>query len=103
MSGLIRKITLVFLGFAVLSINIVAQAADKNFTPDQKAQINQMIRAYILEHPEILPKAIQILQNRGKRAALEQKHTALYEDGFSHVGGNQNGDITIIEFFDYNW
>ena len=61
-----------------------------------------MIRDYILEHPEILPEAIEILQNRAKTAALVKNHTALYKDGFSHVGGNVNGDITIIEFFDYN-
>ena len=61
-----------------------------------------MIRAYILEHPEILPEAIQILQNRSKKAKLDQNYTRLYDDGFSHVGGNKNGDVTVIEFFDYN-
>jgi protein-disulfide isomerase len=33
---------------------------------------------------------------------LERNYAALYEDGFSHVGGNKNGDVTLIEFFDYN-
>lgn len=61
-----------------------------------------MIRAYILEHPEILPEAIQILQSRANREMLNRHHSRLYDDGFSYVGGNKNGDFTLIEFFDYN-
>ncbi|MBL4802093.1 MAG: thioredoxin domain-containing protein [Emcibacter sp.] len=82
--------------------SITVQSAEDEFSSSQKKQINQMIRAYILEHPEILPEAIQILHNRSKKATLEQNHTRLYEDGFSYVGGNKNGDVTVIEFFDYN-
>ncbi|NOZ66949.1 MAG: DsbA family protein [Alphaproteobacteria bacterium] len=83
-------------------MSFTVQAQENDFSTSQKEKINQMIRTYILEHPEILPEAIQILQNRSKKAKLAQNYTALYEDGFSYVGGNKNGDVTMIEFFDYN-
>lgn len=94
--------TVFLLGFALFMTSSVAQSAENDFSIKQKQEINRMIRDYILEHPEILPEAIQILQNRGKIAKLEQNHTRLYDDGFSYVGGNKNGDVTVIEFFDYN-
>ncbi len=99
----ITKITgIIFIVINFLVTGITAHAGGDDFTANQKEKINRMIRAYILEHPEILPEAIQILQNRSKTAMLKQNYTALYEDGFSYVGGNKNGDVTMIEFFDYN-
>lgn len=83
-------------------MSFMTHASENEFSAQQKQEINQMIRAYILEHPEILPEAIQILQNRARKAVLENNHSSLYEDSYSHVGGNKNGDVTMIEFFDYN-
>lgn len=97
-----QKIALFLLGGTIVMTSLIAGAAEKDFSARQKQEINQMIREYILEHPEILPEAIQILQNRDRKIKLEQNYTRLYEDGFSHVGGNKNGDVTVIEFFDYN-
>lgn len=102
MSRLIKTAVLTFAALTFLMINSSAQSAENEFSAKQKQEINQMIRDYILEHPEILPEAIQILQDRAKTAAIDKHYAGLYEDGFSHVGGNLNGDITIIEFFDYN-
>lgn len=102
MSNIIKITGIIFIVINFLATGITAHAGGDDFTANQKEKINQMIRAYILEHPEILPEAIQILQNRSKVAKLAQNYTALYEDGFSYVGGNKDGDVTMIEFFDYN-
>lgn len=66
------------------------------------------VRAYILENPEIIREAIGILQAREAEAerlndiALAQANAdALFNDGHSFVGGNPDGDITIVEFMDY--
>ncbi len=100
----ITKILLSLFGiiFIISSFSVSAAEEQPALSIKQKAEINQMIRDYILDHPEILPEAIQILQNRTKTAMLKRHHTRLYNDGFSYVGGNKNGDVTIIEFFDYN-
>lgn len=102
MSNYMKKISIFLIGFSLLGTNSFAANTGKEFSKKQEAVINGMIRDYILEHPEILPEAIQILQSRAKKAALTQNHTRLYNDGFSFVGGNKDGDVTLIEFFDYN-
>ncbi|SLN11947.1 DsbA family protein [Pseudooctadecabacter jejudonensis] len=66
------------------------------------------VRAYLLENPEILMEAIGVLEARQEQAeALRDEQlaqinaNALLDDGFSYVGGNPDGDITIVEFIDY--
>ena len=102
MPYLTKNIAVMLLAPLLILTSITTVAADNSFSKKQQDDINNMIRAYILEHPEILPEAIQILQNRSKKALLSQNHTRLYEDGFSFVGGNRDGDVTVVEFFDYN-
>lgn len=102
MTNLFKTTAAVLLGGTFLLTALPAHAGDSEFTPKQKQEINQMIRDYILENPEILPEAIEILQNRGNREMLKRNHTRIYEDGYSFVGGNINGDVTVVEFFDYN-
>ena len=66
------------------------------------------IRAYLMEHPEVLMEAIQVLEAR--RAADEIRADAemiasnaqqLFHDPNSWVGGNPDGDVTLVEFSDY--
>lgn len=98
----IKRVSLFIFGCYLATAGLNAQAGDNDFSARQRQQINQMIRNYILENPEILPQAIRILQARTRKIKLERNHTGLYQDGFSYVGGNRDGDVTLIEFFDYN-
>lgn len=74
-----------------------------------KGEFEQRVRAYLLEHPEVIMEAVERYQER-KRAAEESEAQALlkaradelFRDPDSPVGGNANGDVTLIEFFDYN-
>ena len=79
-----------------------AIAADSSFTPEERKEINQMIRQYLLDNPDIIPEVINILQQRHTAEVLEQLHVPLYEDNVSFVDGNPDGDVTVIEFLDYN-
>ena len=74
---------------------------------DQDA-IRAEIRDYLLEEPEILLEAFRLLEE--KRVVEEAQSEidmvkanadALFEDGFSYVGGNPEGSITLVEFQDY--
>lgn len=74
----------------------------------EREALRTEIRAYLLEHPEVLAEAIQVLEQRraadrdAADAALISAHTdALFADGNSWVGGNPDGDITLVEFTDY--
>ena len=66
------------------------------------------VKAYLLENPEVLVEAMNVLQDRQDQAAAAQDkdllvtyNEALTADGYSWVGGNPEGDITVIEFIDY--
>lgn len=66
------------------------------------------VRAYLLENPEVLLEAIQVLETRqqaaeaaGEEALIAANAEALFDDGHSFVAGNPEGDVTLVEFFDY--
>jgi protein-disulfide isomerase len=60
-----------------------------------------VVRAYILENPEILTEAAQILELRQTAARLGSAGAALTKAFGSAVDGNPNGDVTLVEFTDY--
>lgn len=67
------------------------------------------VRAYLLENPEVLMEAIAVLEQRqadqaaaGDAQLLADNMEALTNDGYSWVGGNPEGDITVVEFMDYH-
>ena len=60
------------------------------------------VRHYLLAHPEVIPEAMQKLQDResGKLVAAHRDAiTRPYRGGWA---GNPNGDVTVVEYFDYN-
>lgn len=66
------------------------------------------VRAYLMENPEVIIEAVNELERKQAEAqgdmdvALVQSNAeAIFNDGFSHVGGNPDGDITLVEFVDY--
>ena len=66
------------------------------------------VKSYLLENPEVLIEAMDVLQGRDEQAAanrdLEMLAThkdAIFNDPASWVGGNPDGDITLVEFVDY--
>ena len=86
-----------------------ASALDLNaMSPEERAAFGAEVRAYLLENPEVIMEAVQALEERqaAEQAeadlALVAEHSdAIFNDGFSWVGGNPEGDITLVEFSDY--
>lgn len=75
--------------------------------PDREAT-REIIREYLLERPEILEEAMVALRTRrqeAKRArtlaAIADNRAALLSHEMSPVSGNPDGDVTLVEFFDY--
>lgn len=91
------------------SLALPAVANDlENMTDAERATFHNEVRAYLLENPEVLLEAMQVLRDREaqQEAAqdvelLTQLSPEIFEDGVSFVGGNPDGDITIVEFLDY--
>ncbi|OUR78070.1 hypothetical protein A9Q83_08765 [Alphaproteobacteria bacterium 46_93_T64] len=74
----------------------------------QEAEFGSQVRNYLLENPKIIREVIERLQVQEAREQADQKSKKLSDyrdelenDGYSYVAGNPNGDITIVEFFDY--
>jgi protein-disulfide isomerase len=72
-------------------------------------EFEQRVRTYLLEHPEIVAEAINRLEARQgeqtateARAVLKSQDDEVFRDPDSPVGGNPSGDVTLVEFFDYN-
>lgn len=83
-------------------------AQDTAMTDAERDTFRAEVRAYLLENPEVLMEAIAVLENRQAEAEAtrddrlaETNANALLDDGFSFVGGNLDGDVTIVEFIDY--
>ncbi|MEO0913106.1 MAG: DsbA family protein [Pseudomonadota bacterium] len=98
----------VILSLFVTVLSLSTLHAETPLSADEKAAIHAEIRAYLLENPEILREAMAVLEEREAEAAAEadialvQEHrAALLGDGFSYIGGNPEGDVTLIEFVDY--
>jgi protein-disulfide isomerase len=77
-------------------------------TETERAAFGAAIRTYLLENPEVLVEAINVLDARqaALAAATDQQLVAtyaeaLFNDGYSWVGGNPDGDVTVVEFMDY--
>ena len=77
-------------------------------TDAERAAFRAEIRDFLLENPEIIIEAVNLLEERQANAQAEADFTlvadnaeALFDDGFSWVGGNPEGDITLVEFLDY--
>lgn len=85
-----------------------AHAADQDFSAQQKTQIEQIIRDYLLKNPEVLVEASRSLQQKQQqqmqmqaRAAILRNADALFNDKNSPTVGKSQANVTVVEFFDY--
>jgi protein-disulfide isomerase len=102
-----RFIALVFAGLFALNTNVPALA--DSFSAEQKSDIENLVRKYLVEHPEILQEMALKLDEKTKLAeatqrsqTLKSKSAEIFHNPGDAVIGNPKGDVTIVEFFDYN-
>ncbi len=68
----------------------------------ERAATEAIVRAYILENPEIITEAVEILQKREMAKRMQAAGDDLTKPFAGAIGGNPNGTITLVEFTDYN-
>lgn len=85
---------------ALAAADRASEAAGMSAT-DRKAT-EAVVRAYILENPEILTEAAQILEQRALAKRLDAAGDELTTPFAGAVDGNAQGDVTLVEFTDYN-
>jgi protein-disulfide isomerase len=86
-----------------------APASAQTFSDGQRGEIETIVKNYLISHPEVLEDAMNEL-NKRQAAAEEEKHLAsitqnsdtIFNSPRNVTLGNKNGDVTFVEFFDYN-
>jgi protein-disulfide isomerase len=78
-----------------------ALAAGQGTNRPDRAEIEAIVRDYILNHPEIIPEAVARLEQAEARKALAANRKAIETPFPGTVAGNPNGDVKLVVFFDY--
>lgn len=84
------------------------QAANALSAADKK-EVEQIIRDYLMQNPQLLQDVMQELEkkmaaeeNSRRAGAMKENAKLIYDSPRGVVIGNPKGDVTIVEFFDYN-
>lgn len=82
--------------------------SEATMTEAERKAFRDEVRAYLLDHPEVLIEAMDVLQKREEDASLARdsqfiatNSAMIFANANDWVGGNPNGDITLVEFMDY--
>jgi len=91
--------------FAALPLRPVAAA---EIAPEQRQAIETIIRDYLMHNPDVLIEALRAAEEKANRdsdakaaVVLKDRRGEVFDDPASPIGGNPQGDVTIVEFFDY--
>ncbi|MGI8525568.1 MAG: DsbA family protein [Pseudolabrys sp.] len=108
----LRLSAALLVGFGSLTlIGLAAPATSRagEFAPPQRTEIERIVREYLISHPEVLQEAMTELEKRQASAEVEKHQAAvqehsktLFNSPHQVVLGNPQGNVTMVEFFDYN-
>lgn len=106
-------IALAATGFLMIAAPVLAQqpapAAPPALSIEQRKAVMDLVRETLLKNPEIIQEALVELEARNQQAQAQAQKNAvatdkamIFDNPRSPVAGNPQGDVTIVEFFDYN-
>lgn len=94
---------------APAATSVAPASSAAGLTDEQRHDVEATIRNYLIANPEIIRDAINALQEKEDAAAqvaqedaIKQNASALFNAKREVVLGNPKGDVTLVEFFDYN-
>lgn len=76
-------------------------AAPVTVSAPERAKIETVVRDYIVSHPEVITDAIRELQAREIGKVVSANRAAFETPYAGAFAGNPQGDVTLVEFFDY--
>jgi protein-disulfide isomerase len=92
-----------------IALALPTAASAQSFSPDQRGEIEKIVREYLLNNPQILQEVMTELEKRQALADAEKHRKAvkdhgqvIFESPRHVVLGNPKGDVTMVELFDYN-
>ncbi|HJU19658.1 MAG TPA: DsbA family protein [Stellaceae bacterium] len=106
---LCARVLLSALCCVILACRAAGAAEPSPVAPEQRRAIETIVHDYLLSHPEVLVQALNEAEKKLSRDAQDNARQALtthrreiFDDPATPVGGNPNGDVTVVEFFDYS-
>ncbi len=81
----------------------------KTLSPEMRREFESLIKDYLVKNPEVMMEVQTALEakmekitNEKMASALKENAKELFQSAAAPVAGNPQGDITVVEFFDYN-
>jgi len=105
----VRTAALLFSSLVAFGAPALAQNADAAKAGSSvltRGDVEGIVRDFINENPQLILTAVDAYQQRTMQeqqsAAVKMNKDRLFRNERSPFIGNENGDVTIVEFFDYN-
>jgi len=93
----------------ILTLAAAPSSNADELSSSQRSEVERIVREYLIAHPEVLQEAMNELDKRQTavqaekhKAAIKEYSDALFSSPRQVVLGNPNGNVTFVEFFDYN-
>ena len=95
--------------FVLALCGMPPSASAQSFSDSQRGDIEVIVKNYLIAHPEVLEEAMAELSKRQANADAEKHEAsitsnaeAIFNSPRGVMLGNKDGDVTFVEFFDYN-
>ena len=96
------------LACAFLAIAPAGSLGAAEISPEQRKAIEAIIHDYLMQNPDVLIDALREAEAKANSEAdvkatqvLRDRRHEVFDDPATPVGGNPQGDVTVVEFFDY--
>jgi protein-disulfide isomerase len=92
---------------SLLSSAVMADNVNTSMSDTQKKEVEKVVHDYLINNPEVLIEASQALQQKQQQNMQQQAQSAISENaaqlfqGTITTIGNPKGNVTLVEFFDY--
>ena len=98
-----------FAAAIMLALPAATPTRAQTFSADQRQEIEGIVKNYLLQHPEVMQDVMAELEKHQKaaeaeknRAAVAENNATIFSSPHQVVLGNPQGNVTMVEFFDYN-
>lgn len=105
-----KKNKIRFLTFASCAAMLCAPfpSAAQSFTQDQKKELEELFKEFLSDNPQIILDSVEkyraAQEQKSQQSAQEnlKEYVEFYKSNDLPMAGNPEGDVTIVEYFDYN-
>jgi protein-disulfide isomerase len=94
---------------AAMLLAAPASALAQTFSDGQRHEIENIIKDYLVNHPEVMQDVMAAIDKKQQeadaekaRTTIKQNNATLFDSPHQVVLGNPQGNVTMVEFFDYN-